>query len=129
MKSFERRTQVAKAMQRELAKVIQSGALKDDRINTFISIVNVELNPSLSSAKVIYSLLSAESNPDLEMASTQAALQEHAGQIRGLVARSLNLKYAPKLFFSPSNSLRETVDLIHLIDQTVEEDKATHGEL
>ncbi len=130
MKSFERRTQVAKAMQRELASIIQSGGLKDDRINAFVSIINVELNPSLSSATVTYSLLVGDlEEQDLQMASTQAALQEHASYMRGVVGRRLNLRYAPKLFFTPGNSLRQTVDLIHLIDQTVQTDKATHEEI
>ncbi len=128
MKSFERRVQVAKAMQRELATIIQSGALKDDRISAFLSIVNVDLNPSLSSAKVTYSLISTNPQDELELASAQAALIDHASYMRGVVGRRLNLKHAPKLFFTPGSSLKEAVDLVHLIDQTVEEDKLSHEE-
>jgi len=129
MKGYERRVQVAKAMQRELALIIQSGGLKDDRISPLVSIVNVELNPSLSSAKVLYSLLTGEKPDELALMSVQAALNEHAGFMRGTVGRRLNLKYSPKLFFTPSSSLSDTVDLIHLIEQTVEDDKTTHGDL
>ncbi len=128
MKSYERRTQVAKAMQRELAMVIQSGALKDDRISPLVSIISVELNTSLSSAKVSYSLLTNEPEDELAIMTVQAALNEHAGYVRGVVGRRLNLRYSPKLYFTPINSLRESVDLVHLIDQVVEDDKTTHGE-
>jgi ribosome-binding factor A len=127
MKSFERRTQVAKAIQRELATIIQSGGLKDDRISPLISIVSVELNPSLSSAKVVYSMLSNEPEDELAIASAQAGLIEHAGYARGVIGRRLNLRYAPKLYFTPSSALRKSVDLIHLIEEVVVDDQSAHG--
>lgn len=126
MKSFERRTQVARAMQKELAQMIHSGNLNDDRVSSFVSIISVELNPSLSSAKVIYSLLGVDPvEEEIKLAESQVALNENAKKLRGTVARRLNLKFAPKLFFIPSSALRESVDLIHLIDETVAEDAAT----
>jgi len=129
MKSFERRIQVAKAMKKELAAIIQGGGIKDDRVNGFVSIVEVDLNPSLSSAKVIYSVLSE--NPEeheINNMSAKAALNDAAKHLRGRVARRLNLKFAPKIYFVPSDSLTASVDLVHLIDQTVEEDEAAHQE-
>ncbi len=127
MKSFERRTQVARAIQRELATILQSGGLKDDRISPLISIVSVELNSSLSSAKVIYSLISAEPDDELAIAGVQAALVDQAGYVRGVIGRRLNLRYAPKLFFTPSDALRKSVDLVHLIDEVVVDDQSAHG--
>ncbi len=129
MKSYERRTQVARAIQRELATILQSGALKDDRISPLISIVSVELNSSLSSAKVIYSLISAEPDDELAIAGVQAALVDQAGYVRGVIGRRLNLRYAPKLFFTPSDALRKSVDLVHLIDEVVVDDQSAHGGL
>lgn len=127
MKSYERKTQVARAIQRELALVIQSGGLKDDRISPLISIVSVELNSSLSTAKVTYSLITAEPDDELAIAGVQAALIDQAGYVRGVIGRRLNLRYAPKLFFTPSDALRKSVDLIHLIDDLVVDDQSAHG--
>lgn len=129
MKSFERRTQVARAMQKELAQLIHSGTLNDDRVSSFVSIVNVDLNSSLSSAKITYSLLGVEpAEEEIKLSESQVALNENASKLRGIVARRLNLKFAPKIFFVPSSSLRQSVDLVHLIDETVAEDAAAHGE-
>ncbi len=57
MKSFERREKVARALKIEIGNLIQKGGVKDDRLNRFISIVDVSLNPGLSSAKVFFSIL------------------------------------------------------------------------
>ncbi len=126
MKSFERREKVAKAIQREVAQLIQTGAVKDDRIEGFVSIVDVDLNSSLSSAKVLYSVMNLV-NPEAAQAGINAALNDKAGYIRGIVGRRLNLKYAPKLIFIESKSLAQTVDLIDLINKTVREDNERHA--
>ncbi len=123
MKSYERRTKVAKAIQKELGTLIQRGGVKDDRLEKFISIVDVDLNSSLSSAKVIYSVMSADDDPDVGHQGTQAALDEHSGYLRGIIGRKLNLKYAPRLIFVASDSLTRAVDMVDLIDRTVHEDE------
>lgn len=125
MKSYERREKVARAIQREIAVLIQQGGVKDDRLDPFVSIVEVDLNPSLSSAKVIYSVMG---DSDLGHVGTKAALNGQAGYIRGVVARKLNLKYAPKLIFVETSSLSKAVDMVDLIDRTVAEDQSHHEE-
>ena len=127
MKSFERREKVARAIKMEIGNLIQRGAIKDDRIDAFVSIVDVNLNPSLSSAKVVFSILSQNEDAtlaDLEMTATKAALNDNAGFMRGLIARKLNLKYAPKIYFVESESLSKAVDMVDLIDRTVSDDES-----
>lgn len=126
MKSYERRTKVAKALQREIASFIQQGGVKDDRLDKFISIVEVDINPALSSAKVLYSVMNEITNDGMDHAGTKAALNEHSGYIRGIVARKLNLKYAPKLIFIESTALSEAVDMVDLINRTVAADQSSH---
>lgn len=125
MKSFERRIQVAKAIRKELALIIQSGGVKDDRLPDFVSIIDVDINPSLSSAKVIYSVWDADDPANtslLKQSSTQAALDDQARHLRGIVGRKLNLKHAPRLVFVRSDCLGNSVDMVHLIDETVKHD-------
>lgn len=130
MKSYERRVKVARALHREIATLIHQGGVKDDRLDKFVSIVDVDLNPSLSSAKVLYSVMNENGIPDEEIdhGGTKAALNESAGFIRGVVARKLNLKYAPKLIFVESDSLSRAVDMVNLIDTTVAADAQKHKE-
>jgi ribosome-binding factor A len=121
-KSYERREKVARAIQRELGTLIQQGGVKDDRLDKFISIIDVDLNSSLSSARVIYSIMSKD-DKDIGGQGTQAALDDSAGYLRGVVGRKLNLRYAPKLIFIASDALSKAVDMVGLIDRTVNEDK------
>ena len=132
MKSFERREKVARAIKMELGNLIQKGSIKDDRIDDkFVSIVDVSLNSSLSSAKVFFSILNQSEDDDLaqlEMQATQAALNDNAGYMRGVIARNLNLKYAPKIFFALGDNLSKAVDMVDLIDRTVSDDDAKRGQ-
>jgi len=130
MKSFERREKVARAIQIEIGNMLQKGAIKDDRIDKFVSIVSVNLNSSLSSAKVGFSILLQSEDDEmnlLEMASMKAALNDNSGYMRGAIARKLNLKYAPKIYFVESESLSKSVDMVDLIDRTVQEDEEKKG--
>ncbi len=125
MKSYERREKVARAIKVELGNLIQKGGVKDDRIDKFVSIVEVNMNQSLSSAKVTFSILNPSEDPEMgevEMSSMQAALNENSGYMRGVIARKLNLRYAPKIYFVTSDSLSKAVDMVDLIDRTVNED-------
>lgn len=122
MKQYERRVQVARAIQKEIGALIQKGGIKDDRMASFVSVIDVELNPSLSSARVIFSVLSGDED-DFSHMGTQAALKDNAGFIRGIIGRKLNLKYAPKLYFVASDSLSKSVDMVDLINRTIEDDE------
>ncbi|MBT6842589.1 MAG: 30S ribosome-binding factor RbfA [Candidatus Melainabacteria bacterium] len=126
MKSYERREKVAQAIKREIALLIQQGAVKDDRMDSFVSIVSVDLNQSLSSARIMYSVM--DGSDDIEHVGTKAALDASAGYMRGVVARRLNLRYAPKLIFIEVSSLSKAVDMVDLIDKTVAKDESHHGE-
>ena len=122
-KKYERREKVAEAIKRELAHIIQTGGIKDDRLSAFISIIDVEMNHKLSSAKVTYSILDPGEDELSTQIGTQAALEANTGHIRGMVCRKLNLRYAPELIFKHSDSLKNSVELVNLIDKLVEEDE------
>lgn len=127
MKQFERKVQVARALQKEIGALIQKGGVKDDRMAALVSVIDVSLNSSLSSARVTYSVLSADGDEYAQI-GTQAALSDNAGYIRGIVGRKLNLRYAPKLYFVASDSLSKSVDMVDLINRTVEEDQQNRDE-
>lgn len=119
-KRYERREKVAEAIKRELANIIESGGIKDDRMADFVSIVDVDLSPNLSNARVSYSIMGSE-EPGVEI-GTQAALEANKGKLRGVIARKLNLRYAPDLNFVGSDALKKGSDLIDLINQVNNDD-------
>ncbi len=82
----------------------------------------MDLNSSLSSARVIYSVMTKD-DADVGGKGTQAALDESAGYLRGIVGRKLNLRYAPRLIFIATDALSKAVDMVGLIERTVNEDK------
>ena len=126
-KGFERRTRVAKAIQREIAMMLSNNSIKDDRISGLVSIVDVEINSSLSSAQVYFSIMDPELVDDFGIqASVKAAFDEYSGTISGNIARQINLKYAPRLHFNFTKSLKDSVELISLIDKAVESDESNH---
>ncbi|NQY78912.1 MAG: 30S ribosome-binding factor RbfA [Candidatus Caenarcaniphilales bacterium] len=119
---------MARAIQREIATMLWNNSIKDDRISGLVSIVDVEMNSSLSSAQVFFSIMDPDLTDDFGVqAAVKAALDEHAGAISGNVARQINLKYAPRLHFNFTESLKDSVELINLIDKAVESDEANHG--
>ncbi|MCH2227879.1 MAG: 30S ribosome-binding factor RbfA [Candidatus Caenarcaniphilales bacterium] len=128
-KGYERRKRVAKAIQREIATMLWNNSIKDDRISGgLVSIVDVEMNTSLSSAQVFFSIMDPDLIDDFGIqAAVKAAFDEHSGAISGNVARQINLKYAPRLHFVLTESLKDSVKLINLIDKAVESDEANHG--
>lgn len=121
-KGYERRERVSKAIQREIANMLWS--IKDDRIAGMVSIVDVDMSPSLSSARVYFSIMDSNLIDDIGIqAGAKIALGEQAKTMSGELTRTLNLKYAPKLHFVFTKALKDSVELINLISKTVEADE------
>ena len=108
--------------------MLWNNSIKDDRIEGLVSIVDVQINSSISSAQVFFSIMDPDLTDDFGVqAAVKAALDEHAGAISGTIARQINLRYAPRLHFNFTESLKDSVKLVNLIDKTVESDEANHG--
>ena len=122
-KGYERRERVSKAILREVARMLWS--IKDDRLSGIVSIVDVDMSPSLSSARVYFSIMDPDLVDDIgAQAGAKIALEEQAKGMSGELTRTLNLKYAPRLHFVFTKSLRDSVELVNLITKTVEEDES-----
>lgn len=115
-----RHVKVAAAIKKELGQIIQSGGIKDDRMAALVSIVDVDVAPNLAHARISYSVVDSDNQMASEI-GTQAALESHAGRLRGLIARRLNLRYAPGMVFVCSDSLKKGSDIIDLINEVTEE--------
>lgn len=86
-----RTRRVAELIQREVALALP--ALKDPRIRGLLTVATVEVSRDLSSARLYYSVLGAES-PELE-----AGLEHAAVWLRRELGRTLRMKRVPALRF------------------------------
>ena len=86
---------VSESIRHALAEILSRGEVVDPVLNkNVVTIANVRMSPDLKLATVATMPLGGK---DAE--KTLAALEAHKKELRALVARRVNLKYAPDLRF------------------------------
>jgi len=114
---------VANSIRREVSNIVQE-ELKDPRIG-FMTITKVEVTPDLRVAKIYYSVLGDER----ARKSTEIALENAKGFIKGLIGNRLKLRFMPEIIFKVDKSLEyrenidKIIDKIHREKQERENDK------
>jgi len=108
MARFEK---VAQALKREISQIIHD-ELKDPRLG-FVTIIRVDLTPDLKYAKVFYSVLGKEEQHQ----KTQEALNSALGYIRHLIARRINLRFTPEIFFKEDRSCEYSIRIEEVLNQ------------
>ena len=98
----QRRHRVAEELRHLVAQTLRAGGCRDPALrDASITVSEVRISPDLRSATVYVMPLAGANAADI-----LAALRRSAPFVRGLVARDLALRYAPKLDFA----LDETFD-------------------
>jgi len=77
-----------------------------------VSLTAVELSRDLGVAKVYYSLL----NPDDDPQPVQEGLERASGFLRGRLGKSLEIRHVPVLRFLHDDSIAHGVEMSRLID-------------
>lgn len=110
----QRMLRVAEMVRHALSEVLQRGHVQDDVLDkNVITIPEVRMSPDLKLATVyIMPLGGGDSVPVI------AALERHKKFIRGIIARVVNLKYAPELRFRRDETFDEAQRINRLIDGT-----------
>ena len=86
---------VSESIRHALAEILSRGEVVDPVLNTHVmTIANVRMSPDLKLATVATMPLGGK-----DAQKTLAALDANKKQLRALVARRVNLKYAPDLRF------------------------------
>jgi len=86
---------VSESIRHALAEILSRGEVVDPVLNTHVvTIANVRMSPDLKLATVATMPLGGK-----DAQKTIAALEVHKKELRALVARRVNLKYAPDLRF------------------------------
>ena len=107
----QRQLRVGEAMRHELAGVLARGELRDPVLEDVqITVSEVRVARDLKSATAFVVELGGELRPEVQDALTRAA-----PYLGGRLARSLRLKYAPRLRFVPDTSFAEAARIDSLL--------------
>lgn len=110
-KNSIKNTRINGEVQKELSKVI-SQEIKDPRIDSMTSVIDVEVSPDLKHAKVYISVYGDE---EKKMATLEG-LRSATPFIRKHLASTINLRNTPELTFLIDESIEYGVNMSKLID-------------
>lgn len=108
--SEARAARVGEEIQREIARLLSTGKLKDDRIG-FVTITGVEVTSDLREAKVYF----VTHGTDAEQKASKEALSENAGRLRSHVGKVMKIRHAPELRFVRDKSVDEGAKIDRLL--------------
>jgi ribosome-binding factor A len=109
----QRQLRVAEQIRHLLAEVFARGGFRDPDLATAqITVTEVRIGPDLKRATAFVARL-GRSDVDALM----PALKRAAPYLRGEVARSLRMKYAPDLSFQPDTALEYAMKIDQLMHQ------------
>lgn len=97
--------------------------MRDPRLDA-VTLTAVEVSRDLSHARVYFSLLTDDSDPE----DVQAVLREAGGFLRGHLGRAMKIRHVPELKFEFDDSARRGLELSALITEAVEADEAKNRE-
>jgi ribosome-binding factor A len=107
----QRQLRVAEQIRHVLAEVFARGGFRDPDLTTAqITVTEVRIGPDLKHAIAFVARLGRS---DVEV--LMPALKRAAPYLRGEVARSLRLKYAPDLSFQPDTALEYAMKIDSLL--------------
>jgi ribosome-binding factor A len=109
-REFPRKLRVAAELQRVLNDILHSD-IKDSRLKQ-ISISAVDLSGDVSVAKVFFSALVPDSDPEPII----AALGKARGYLRSRAAKLLRLRHIPELRFFQDESAKKGFELTRIIE-------------
>lgn len=109
-REFSRSQRLGAQVLRTLSELLRFET-KDPSLAT-VSLTAVDLSRDLGVAKVYYSLL----NPDDDPQPVQEGLQRASGFLRGRLGRSLEIRHVPELRFVHDDSIAHGVEMNRLID-------------
>lgn len=116
--SEARALRVAHQIQREVAQLITTGKLKDDRIG-FVTITGVDVSSDLMEAKIWY----AVHGTDEEKGATAEAFKALTGRVRSHIGKVMRIRHAPSVTFL----VDEAIDRGARIDALLKEVRDREG--
>lgn len=116
-REFSRNQRLSSQMLRILNELVRFET-KDPAIDG-VSLTAIELTRDLSVAKVYFSLLNPEEEPDAAL----AGLQRAAGFLRSKLGSSIKVRHTPELRFIHDGSVAHSIKMSHLIESANKNNK------
>ena len=107
-----RAERVAEGIREEVARFLSADA-KDPRIQGLVTVTAVDVPPDLRSARIYVSIMGSEE----EKSSTLEGLDSLAGFLRGTLARTLRLRFAPEIEFRIDPSIERAARIEMLLSR------------
>lgn len=101
---------------KKLASNIIRNELRDPRISSMTSIINVDVTRDLRYATIYVSILGNQE----EKENTMAGLQKSAGFVRREVGKKIKTRYTPEVIFKLDDSIEKGVYMYHKINEVNE---------
>ena len=117
-REFSRNQRLGSQVLRALSELLRF-EVKDPRLEG-ISLTAVELSRDLSVARVYFSLLSPDADPQPAL----DALRHAGGFLRGKLGAALDVRHVPEQRFAHDDSAAEAVRIGELIDRAVSIDES-----
>lgn len=117
-REFARTDRVSQEIQREIAVILQR-EIKDPRLG-MVTVSAVEVTRDLAYAKVFVTFFN---DSDDKIKESVEVLNDAAGYIRSLLAKTLRARIMPNLRFVYDKSLAEGVRMTSVVDQVIREDE------
>lgn len=108
--SEQRALRVGAEIQREIARMLTSGTLKDDRIG-FVTITAVKVTADLRDAKVYW----VGQGSEAQVKESALALKENAGRLRSHLGKVMRLRNAPIVTFHYDDSIENGMKIEALL--------------
>ena len=115
-KNSIKNTRINAEVRRELSQIISS-EIKDPRVDPWTTVTEAEVAPDLKTCKVYVSVLGGEE----AVKETVAGLKSAQAFIRRELARNLNLRNTPELFFYADRSIAKGVEMVHRIEEVTKD--------
>ncbi len=93
--------------------------LKDPRLQTFITILNIRLSRDGRFALVVVSVIGSEK----EKKNALKGLESASGYIQKRLSKEMRIRYIPKLRFKLDDSTEERVKLVHRLSSLSRENE------
>lgn len=117
-REFSRNQRLGNQLLRTLSELLRFET-KDPRIGN-VSLTALDLSRDLSIARVYFSLL----DPDQDPQPTLDALGNASGFLRSKLGKAIKVRHVPELRFVHDDSAEQAVKIGRLIDQTIDADTA-----
>jgi ribosome-binding factor A len=115
-REFSRNQRLGSQIQRTLSGLLRVET-KDPGLKA-VSLTAVDLSRDLSVARVYFSLL----NPDDDPQPALQGLQRAAGFLRGKLGKSLGIRHVPELRFVHDDRIAQGAEISRLIDDALKSD-------